>query len=438
MSAPPFLAVLQRALRFRWAVVLAVLVPAALVGVLAVETRADHSTVVTVVGVSPESADVVSTDAVQLGLGRYSVALTSPEVLREVADETGIDATTLDAAIDVTASQEAGNLTVRVSLPELEQATAVARAVTAQAVRIGEEDPLADAGILADVRSEEPGLLSSPRVLETLLVLAALLAGLAVAFALEALRPRVRTGGDAAQAAGGPVLGSLPAFTTTWPRRGVAPDSEILASARSLRAGYLTTVGSVPPGPVLVVGCQVGDGASTAAFLLARTLSDRGGSSLVLDLDLDRAGLSMTIGAAGHHLLGDVLAERVDLDAAAHREGDVSVLTTEPMRGVDELIDRRLPEILKQAADRYDVVLGDSAPLGVGEISEVVAAHASSAVVVVRSGTPVALVARTAARLDRLGVPVRGVVLNRATRAQADAPGLQAAGPENGGPGRRD
>ncbi len=147
MSAPPFLAVLQRALRFRWAVVLAVLVPAALVGVLAVETRADHTTVVTVVGVSPESADVVSTDAVQLGLGRYSVALTSPEVLREVADETGIDATTLDAAIDVTASQEAGNLTVRVTPPRAPtQATAVARAVTAQAVRIGEEDPLADAG----------------------------------------------------------------------------------------------------------------------------------------------------------------------------------------------------------------------------------------------------------------------------------------------------
>lgn len=428
MNDLPFLAALRRALRFRWAVVLAVLVPAALVGVLAVETHVDDATVVTVVGVSPESADVVSTDAVQLGLGRYSVTMTSPEVVQEIADKTGIDATTLDAAIDVTASQEAGNLTVRVSLPEVEQATTVARALAAQAVRIGEEDPLADTAVLADVRSEQPGLLSSPRVLEALLLLAALLAGLTVAFAVEAVRPRVRTGGDAAGAAGGPVLGSLPAFTSGWPRRGVAQDSEILASARSLRSGFLTTVGTVPPGPVLVVGCQAGDGASTASFLLARTLSDRGGSSLVLDLDLDRAGLSTTIGAAGHHVLDDVLSERVDLGEAVHREGDVSVLTAEPMRGVDELIDRRLPEILKQADDRWDVVLCDSAPLGVGEFSEIVAAHASSAVVVVRPGTPVALVARTAARLERLGVPVRGVVLNRATRAQADAPGLQGRG----------
>lgn len=428
MTGAPFLGVLARALRFRWAVLLAVLVPAAAVGVLAVETRADDTTAVAVVGVAPESADVLSTDAVQLALGRYSVALTSPEVLREVASETGISVDALDAAVDVTASQEAGNLAVRATLPSTDDALLVARAVAEQTVTLGEEDPLADATVLSGARTEAPGLLSSTRALQALLVLAALLAALVVAYALEAVRPRTRTGGDAADAAGGPVLGSLPAFTSAWPRRAVAPDSEILASARSLRSGFLASASSAPDGPVVVVGAEAGAGASTVSFLLARTLADRGQSTLVLDLDLDHAGLSATMGTPSRFALHDALTESAPLAETVHREGGVAVLTTEPLSGVDDLVDRRLPDLLKRSADRYDVVLCDSAPLGAGELSEVVAGHAASAVVVVRAGTSTAAVARTAARLQRLGVPVRGVVLNHATRAQAEAPGLRETG----------
>lgn len=428
MNGAPFLTVLGRALRFRWAVLLAVLLPAAVVGVLAVEAGADDTTAVAVVGVAPESAAVLSTDAVQLALGRYAVVLTSPEVLDEVAADTGFDPGALDAAVDVTTSLEAGNLSVRATMPTAEQALVVARAVAERTVSIGEEDPLADAAVLAGARIESPGLASGTRALQALLVLAALLAALVVAYALEAVRPRVRTGGDAADAAGGPVLGSLPAFTSSWPRRAVAPDSEILASARSLRSGFLASGSSVPAGPVLVVGCATGAGASTATFLLARTLVDRGESSLVLDLDLEHAGLSATMGSPSRFALHDALTERAALTDVVHREGEVAVLTTEPMQGVDDLVDRRLPHLLKRAADSFDVVLCDSAPLGSGEVSEVVAPHVASAVVVVRSGTPTELVARTAARLRRLGVPVRGVVLNHASRAQADAPGLHEPG----------
>ncbi len=428
MSGQSFTAVLGRALRFRWAVLLAVLVPAAVVGVLAVETRADDTTAVAVVGVAPESADVLSTDAVQLALGRYSVALTSPEVLAEVSDETGVAVGVLDGAVDVTASQESGNLTVRATLPSTDQALLVARAVAERTVTLGEEDPLADAAVLSGARVESPGLLAGDRVLQVLLVLAALLAGLVVAYALEAARPRVRTGGDAADAAGGPLLGSLPPFTSTWPRRAVAPDREILASARALRTGFLASASAAPAGPVLVVGATPGAGASTAGFLLARTLVDRGQSALVVDLDLEHAGLSVTMGTPSRFALHDALTESAPLADVVHREGGVAVLTTEPLLGVDDLVDRRLPDLLKRAADRYDVVLCDSAPLGSGEVSEVVAAHAASALLVVRAGTPAAVVERTAARLGRLGVPVRGVVLNHATRAQADAPGLHGTG----------
>ncbi|WKN47796.1 hypothetical protein [Nocardioides sp. Arc9.136] len=418
---------LRRAVRYRWAVVLAILVPAVVVGVGAVETRPDSSVAVSVVAATPESAELVSADAVRLALGRYAVALTSPDVLDQVATTTGADRSALEDAVAVTVSQDAGNLAVRATMADEDQAVAVARAVAEVAVTMGEEDPLANATVLSGARVEPPGPLGSPRVLELVLVLAALVVALAVAYALEAVRPRVRTGGDAAVAAGGPVLGSLPAFTGPWPRRTVASDKDILTSARALRSGWTASAGTVPPGPVVLVGAEPEAGATTVTFLLARTLCDRGESTLVLDLDLDEAGLTALMETPGRYVLDDVLAERASLADAVVHEGDVAVLGAVPLRSADDVLDRRLPEALKQADDQWDVVLCDTTPLDAGESSEIVAGHAASAVVVVRLGTPVTAVRRTAARLARLGVPVRGVVLNRATRDQAEAPALAEA-----------
>lgn len=418
------LRVLRRALRFRWPLVLAVLLPAAVVGVAAVESRETSAVAVSVVGVGPEALEMTNADTVRFALGRYAVSLTSEAVLEQVSATTGIDADALRDHVDIAVSQDAGNLAVRATMPSEDEALTVATAVADAAVALGEADTLASVSVLSAARVESPGLLGSARVLEAVIVLAALLLAVALAYALELLRPRVRSGGDAADAAGGPLLGNLPRLTGSWPRRRVPPDDVILASARSLRSGWTATTGSVPPGPVLVVGTELGAGATTVTFLLARTLADRGESALVLDLDLDRAGLTRRMDAGGGHVLADVLAERVPVQEAVQSEGEVAVLASRPLPGSDDLVDRRLPDVLKQVADRWDVVLCDTTPLMVGESSEIVAPHTASAVVVVRVGTRRAAVERTAARLARLGVPVRGVVLNYATRDEAEAPGL--------------
>lgn len=429
MNQVPVLRVLSRALRHRWAVVVAVLVPAVTLGVGAVEIQDDSTVAVAVVGVGPETPETTNADAVRFALGRFAVAVTSERVLGDVADETGTDVQTLEDAVDISVSQDAGSLTVEASMPTREEALRVAQAVADAAVGLSDEDASASAAVLSAARVQEPGLLASPRVLQLVILLGALLLAVGAAYVLELTRPRIRTGGDAAEAVGGPLIGNLPVLAGSWPRPSVvAPDDEILASARSLRSGWMATVGAVPPGPVLVVGTEPGAGATTVTFLLARTLTGRGETTLVIDLDLDEAGLSMRMGARRGKVLLDVLTGKADLEEAVHQEGDVAVLGSSPVRDGDDLVDRHLPTLLRDATDRWDVVLCDTTMLDAGESSEVVAPHTASAVVVVPLGSSRETVERTAARLARFGLPVRGVVLNRAPREFAEAPGLHGSG----------
>lgn len=429
MNQVPVLRVLGRALRYRWPVAFAVLVPAIVLGVGSVELRDDPHVAVAVVGVGPETPETTNADAVRFALGRFAVAVTSERVLGEVATETGADVQTLEGAVDISVSQDAGSLTVEATMPSTEEALRVAQAVADATVGLSEDDASASASVLSAARVQEPGLLASPRVLELVIVLGALLLAVGVAYALELTRPRIRTGGDAAEAVGGPLIGNLPVLTGSWPRPSVvAPDDEILTSARSLRSGWMATVGAVPPGPVLVVGTEPGAGATTVTFLLAKTLTGRGESTLVLDLDLDEAGLTTRMGPPHGPVLIDVLTGRTELAQAVHREGDVAVLRATPLRDGDDLVDRRLPGLLERATGRWDVVLCDTTPLDAGESSEVVAPHTASAVVVVPLGSSRETVERTKARLARFGLPVRGVVLNRAGRDEAEAPGLFGRG----------
>lgn len=413
-----------RALRHRWPLVLAFVLPALVVSVWYVETRPGTTTAVAVVGVEPESVETISTDAVTLALGRYGVAATAPGTLAEVQDASGIPAEALESSVEVTPSTEAGNLTVRVEAPAADEALRAADAVAAAIVEQGQADPLANARVLAEAAEESPGLLGSPRFLELVLAAVLLALGVLLAVALEVLRPVVRTGADAARAAGAPFVGNLPQLVRTRPRRAVAPEATILAAARTLRAGFGATTGSVPDGPVAVVPVRPGAGASTVTFLLGRSLTDAGRRCLVVDLDLDQAALSRTLSSGGGRELLDVLEESVDLREAVRSEGGVPVLQGRPSSGIDDLVERRLPDVLRKAGKTHDVVLCDVAPLGAGEVSEVVAVHASSVLLVVSRGDRWGDVALAVERLARLGVPVRGVALNRATRFEAEQPAL--------------
>lgn len=411
---------LRRTLRWRWPLVLAIFVPAALVVVLSVGRLAGPTTAVTVIGVAPERTENATADLVSLSLGRYAVEVTSADALDAIADQTRTDPDVLEDAVSVSVDPDAGTLTVRTDLPDERDAMFVASAVGQYVVGLGEDDDFMDASVLSQPRVESAGGLASGPVLAAVLALAALLLAVAIAYAAELLRPRVRTGGDAARAAGAPVLGSLPPFVGGWPRRTPVDDAEVLKAARALRGGLATGTAGVVGGPLCVVGTDRGAGATTVAFLLARTAADRGESTVLLDLDLEQAGLTGRLELGEGPELGDVLAGRHLLAEAVHHEGAVAVVpvTADPL--ADAELDEHLPDVLKQASEQWSLVVVDTGPVSAGELSESVVAHTGSAVVVCRLGSPITDLTRTAERLARLGVPLRGVVLNQAGRRDAE------------------
>jgi len=415
---------LRRTVRWRWPLILAIFVPAALVVVLSVAGRAGPTSAVTVIGVAPERTENATADLVALSLGRYAVEVTSADALDEIAGQTRTDPDVLQDAVTVSVDPDAGTLTVRTDLPDEREAMFVASAVGQYVVGLGDDDTFMDASVLSQPRVEPAGGLASGPVLAFVLALAALLLALAIAYAVELLRPRVRTGGDAARAAGAPVLGSLPPFVSGWPRRTPVDDAEVLKAARALRGGLATGSTGVVGGPLCVVGTDRGAGATTVAFLLARTAADRGESTVLLDLDLEEAGLSGRLELGEGPELGDVLAGRHVLAEAVRHEGAVAVAPVTADPSADGDLDRHLPEVLKQASEQWSLVVVDTGPVSAGDLSESVVVHAESAVVVCRLGSPVSDLVRSAQRLARLGVPLRGVVLNHAGRRDADDPAV--------------
>ena len=415
------LELILRALRWRWPIMLAVLLPVAIVGIGAVESRAEPVQAISVVGVTPERADSASSDMVQLTTSRYAVVLGSEETMNAVASATGVSAADLSSAVSITPEADTGNLQISVMLPTEDQALSVANSLAEQAIVLGNDDAFMDASVLAAAQIQAPALTASPRLLEAVLLLAAILAALALGYALEVVRPRIRTGGDAADVTGAPIIGSLPSFVGPWPKKAVVADEVVLQAARAMRGGFAASGRDVPAGAsTCVVGAEPGSGSTTVAFLLARSMSDRGESVLLVDVDFESAGLSTRLGIPDEFGLDDVLLERAPLADAVHHEGEVAIVGTHTMRGAADVLDRRLPDVLKVAADGYETVLLDTPDLLTGDGAEVVAGEAASVVLVVRLGTIRSQVADVVHRLDRLDITIRGVVLNHASRALAE------------------
>lgn len=416
------LEILRRVLVWRWALVLAVLLPSAGLSIAAVESRPETVEAVTVVGLGPDSPENMSDTLIELAVQQYAVVLVATDTLEDVAAAASVDPATVRDGVDVNVTAGSANISISARMADAITAENVATAVANEAISLGKTDRLIDAERLSPATIVSPSLLASPRLLEAVLFLVALAAALAVGYAIEVTRPRIRTGGDAEEATGALVVGSLRTFPKAGKVQRTPKDEDILRAARILRSGFVASGRRLPPGGVTcVIGARPDAGATTVAFLLARSASDSGAAVGLLDADLEDAGLSRNLGLPGASGLDDVLNSRASLPDAVHHEGGVSVVGTRVARDEGDLLQRRLPDVLKEAADTWELSLVDSSPLLGPESSEIVVSHCDSVLLVIPMGSLAEDAARAARRLHRLGVPIRGVVLNHASRAVADA-----------------
>ncbi len=295
-----------------------------------------------------------------------------------------------------------------------------------------------------------------PRPLVTLVLATVLgmMVGVAGAVAREAVDTTVRSQREVeAAAAGIPVVGMVPRLRLgggRWGRlRGRGPwrralparadgaagqrallgsggrgagDSAASASAEAFRTLRASLGGDDAPQVVVITSPRAGDGKTLSATNLAASLARRGERVLLVDGDLRTGSLHQLFGVHATPGLADLLTGQAELAAALQRvtlengSGAALDLVTggSPGRTASELVtEERLAPILTAAREGYDRIIIDSPALHQVADAVVLGSLADTVLLVVRAGvTERALVQRTVTQLQRMGVPLGGIVLN--------------------------
>jgi capsular exopolysaccharide synthesis family protein len=169
---------------------------------------------------------------------------------------------------------------------------------------------------------------------------------------------------------------------------------------------------------ILVTSAEPQAGKSTVACNYALVSSLRQSSVLLIDADLRAPTIHECFGVARTPGLVDVFAAEAELEEFVQRVPGtmLDVLTAgRPIpRSGDLASSARMAELLRQAAERYDLVVVDSPPVLAAADAEGIASHPGvDVLVVVRRSTRRRALTKALRRLRLIDAHVAGTVLNQ-------------------------
>lgn len=370
----------------------------------------------------------------------YADLATTPLVLEPVIEQLDLDLTPQELAasisteipedtliIDVTASSadptraaEIANATsdsLRDQVSALEGSSTSAAAVTDS----GESSSTVELTVISPATA--PEVASSPNVPRNLAVgvVLALLAAIAAAVIRDFLDSRLRHPDDIEALFDRPVVGTIPSSRSSECLPLIAahqPQSVEAESYRDLRTNlhFMLLAGRMKT--VLVTSSLLGEGKSTSAINLAQALAQAGGRVLLIDADLRRPALAAQLGLERMVGLTTVLIGEADLEDVSQpleTEG-LDVLTSGPIPpNPSELLGSdAMRTLLESAAERYDYVVVDSAPVLAVTDAVALSRFVDGALVVAQCHrVKKQQIAAALAKLDSVDARVLGVVANR-------------------------
>jgi capsular exopolysaccharide synthesis family protein len=209
----------------------------------------------------------------------------------------------------------------------------------------------------------------------------------------------------------------------------VSPDRTVTGfeeAVRTLRNSILLGSFDRRLKSLMITSATPSEGKTTTAVHLAIAHAQQKHKTLLIDCDLRRPGVHSKLGINPEAGLAAVLQNgmqwREKLVKVAELE-DLDILPTGPTnRRAADLIGRRLPEILEEAASEYDLIVVDSPPiLGFPEPLQMAAA-VDGVVMVAKAGeTNRKTVGSALSTLQRVRANVVGLVLNSVTSNMSDS-----------------
>ncbi|WP_431278364.1 polysaccharide biosynthesis tyrosine autokinase [Leifsonia poae] len=356
----------------------------------------------------------------------------SPLVLNPVIEglDLGVKPSELADTISVSTPQNTVILELSVSSTDPAEAAKIANAVAGSlSDKVEEIAPKSVAGdTTVAVRVIEPAATpvfpSSPNTRLNLVagMVIGLLLGSLIIVLRELLDTRVHTAGIATAVTGVPLLGTA----EREKRRSVGPVvlrdplSNAAENYRQLRSNLeFVAVDSDTLGFV-VTSSVPSEGKSLIALNLALALAESGRKVLLVDADLRRPMVAAYTGLPGTAGLTSVLVGRASVDDVLQTWGETGlhVLTSGPIppNPSELLSSRAMAELVDHLVHDYDVVVFDTAPMGAVADAAIVARMVDGALIVAdRTRVHRPQLAQTMDSLEKSGVRVLGLVLNRAT-----------------------
>lgn len=291
-------------------------------------------------------------------------------------------------------------LRIEVAHTSKEQSTAggsesvASRLAGLEALR-AQPDPTLSIAALADL----PTAQSSPRKALSLVagLFAGLILGLAAAFILQNVDPRLRREEQLRELFRLPILSRVPREPAARGAGPLLPTTLSTATAESYRTLRATIFSTEPTGElgesVLVTGSSPSEGKSSTALNLANALAQTGRQVILIEADLRRPSLARALRADLHFGLLGVLSGQVSVsDALTTVEGfpeNLRVLLVERPEAAagDRLALPIAQEMLHEARSLADYVVIDSPPLSQIVDALPLAQAADEVLIVARLGT---------------------------------------------------
>ncbi len=258
-----------------------------------------------------------------------------------------------------------------------------------------------------------------------------LLAGLALAFVRNSLRPGIKDPAEIEQHAGLHVFATVPhseaqvqqakAIKAKTPGTHVlavvAPQDPVVESLRSLRTALQFAMLDVTSNVVLITGPTPGIGKSFTSVNFAAVLGAANKKVLVIDADLRKGHLNQYFGQGRAGGLSEVVSGSVPLaDALRHNVApnvDFLATGTLPPNPAELLMSPATQALLLQLASQYDLVIIDTPPVLAASDAAILAPMAGAVFMLARAEvSTLAELQESAKRLAQSGVQTRGVIFN--------------------------